>query len=141
MECVCSLIEEIPVTEEWHIVLELTDQVLANDSNAHTGWSDVLLSTCIHHTELAPVNWPRGEVGAHITDEDLVFGDLVEWEVVELKALDGLIVAIMEVRCAVGDLPLFSFRDPCITIWDVGGDLSDLVASALLGLLDGSLRP
>jgi hypothetical protein len=57
----------------------------------------------------------------------------------ELKALDCLVVAVVEVKGVSIDLPLFGFRVPCILIGNIGGNF--VHSCKLLGFLEGSLRP
>jgi hypothetical protein len=64
------------------------------------------LGTGVDDTVLAPVNGARAEVRRHITDNDLAFGNCFKWEIVELKALNSLIVTKVEIRSVVLNLPI-----------------------------------
>ena len=115
------------------------DEVIPDNSDADACWTDILLRASIHDSILRPVDGLAAEVGGHVRNEDLVLRDLVVWELVELKALDRLVVAVVEELGILADLPLVWLvysGVPCAFV------VGDLIGGAVLGcFLDGSLGP
>lgn len=54
------------------------------------------MSTSINHAVLRPVDGLRAEVGAHVANKNLVFGNGIVREFKELESLNSLVVAVVE---------------------------------------------
>lgn len=89
--------EDLPVAEKRRGWLLVTNEILTNDDDAHTGGPDVLLGAGVDHTVLLPVHFATAHVRTHIAHEDLVGWHLVKGEIVELNSVYGLIITVMEV--------------------------------------------
>ena len=54
----------------------LAKEVVLNDRDGETGWSNLVLSSSVHNTILGPVNGFRGDGSCHVAGKNLVFGHL-----------------------------------------------------------------
>lgn len=112
---------------------------LLKDHNGETGGANVLLSTDVDKIEFLPVNFAGSKVGAHVAHDELASRDNIPGELVELKALDSLILAEMEESCFLFDVPFAGILNSRVSgILVVGHFLS---IAEFLGFLNGSLRP
>lgn len=139
VERVGGLGEGLPVAQQGSVAAMAGDQVVSNDDEGESGGADVLLRASVDNAVLRPVDWLRAEVAGHVADEGLASGHLVVSELVELEALDGLVVTVVEELGLSVDIPVGWLGNRCVS---VGRVVSDLVSDAvLLRLFDGALRP
>ena len=104
VRCLC---ERCPVAQQWGVFPLLSDEVVPHDGDADASWADVLLGTSVHDAILGPVDLLGAEVRRHVAHERLSFWHFVEWELpVKLEALDGLVVAVVEVLGIWPDVPV-----------------------------------
>jgi len=97
------------------------------------------LRASIHDIILLPIDGLGAEVAGHVTDHELTFRHLFVGEVFELKALNSLIVAVVEILGFRIYLPLVRSSQVTVLGGLVVGDLCNL--AILLDFIDGGLRP
>ena len=139
MERVGSLGEGLPVAKQGSVAAVAGDQVVPDDDKGETSWADVLLRASVDNAVLRPVDRLRAEVAGHVGDEDLSSGHLVVSELVELEALDGLVVTVVEELGLGVDVPVGWLGNRCVSVGCVACDL--VSGAVLLRLFDGALRP
>ena len=139
VERVCSLRERVPVAKQGSVAAMAWNQVVPDNHEGQAGRADVLLRSGVNDAVLGPVDRLRAEVARHVADESLALGHLVVRELVELKALDGLVVTIVEELGLRVDVPVGWFGDRRVPVCGVVGDL--VGGAVLLGFLDSALRP
>ena len=115
------------------------DEVSPDDHDCDAGWAYVLLGASVDNAILGPVNRLGHEVARHVGDENLAFRHLVKWEVLELKALDGLVVTVVEVLCVGGHVPISRLGNGLVSVALVVGNF--VCVAVFLGLFDGALGP
>ena len=139
VERVGGLGEGLPVAQQGGVAAMAGNQVVSSDDEGESGWADILLRASVDNTVLRPVDWLRAEVAGHVADEGLAFGHLVMSELMELEALDSLVVTVVEELGLSVDVPVGWLGNRCVS---VGRVVCDLVSIAvLLRLFDGALRP
>ena len=139
VERVGGLGEGLPVAQQGGVAAMAGNQVVSSDDEGESGWADILLRASVDNTVLRPVDWLRAEVAGHVADEGLAFGHLVMSELMELEALDSLVVTVVEELGLSVDVPVGWLGNRCVS---VGRVVSDLISIAvLLRLFDGALRP
>jgi hypothetical protein len=140
VKCVRSLAKQGPVTSQRSIFFSSSlKHLVLNDYDADASRADILLSACINDVVFGPVDLLAAEVAAHVADNQLLLGNDVEWEVSELEALDGLIVAKVEIGSIWLDVPLFGRLDEGVLILDVVCNL--VRVAVLLRFFDGAFGP
>jgi len=92
-----------PVKSDWAEWLKWAfKEILTNDDNAHASSAEVLLGASKDAANFRPViNWLREEDGGHIDDK----WGLDVWKMLEFNALDGFVVAIVEVSGIIVAFP------------------------------------
>ena len=139
VERVGGLGEGLPVAQQGGVAAMAGNQVVSSDDEGESGWADILLRASVDNAVLRPVDWLRAEVAGHVADEGLAFGHLVMSELMELEALDSLVVTVVEELGLSVDVPVGWLGNRCVS---VGRVVSDLIGIAvLLRLFDGALRP
>jgi len=116
-----------------------SNKIVSYDDNSDTSGANVLLSTCVDDSVLAPVNGPSHEVGGHIADENLTLRHLVKREVVKLDTLNSLVVAVVEKLGISSDVPVFMSRNGCVSSALVVGYFVSI--AVFLSLRNGTFRP
>lgn len=139
MERVWSLGESLPVAQQRGVAAMARDEVVPRDHERQAGRTHVLLRAGVDHPILGPVDRLGAEVARHVADEGLSRGHLVVGELGELKALDRLIVAVVEELGLLVDVPVGRLGDGRVPIGLIVGHL--VGGAVLLCLLNGTLGP
>ena len=97
-----------PVAKDWNILLGVTEQVFSYDDDSATSRTQVFLSTGEDNSELVPSNWFGTNVGAEVSDDDLILWNHVPWErvLVKSEAVDCFVGAEVEEGGIWVDVPL-----------------------------------
>ena len=112
----------------------LPQQVLPDDDHRHAGGTHILLYARPDQAVLGDIAGTGEEHGGLIRHQDLALG-VGQMEIG--GAVDGLVLADIDVICVVGDVQIGAVRDVGEVLVRGGGD--DLHLTVLLGLLDGLL--
>lgn len=117
MESISGLTEKGPITSEWDVFdwLSLKHGIF-NNNDTNTCWTDILLGSCIHNIVFSPVDRFRTEIAGHINNEKLALWNYVEWEIVELKTLDSLVVTVMEKGRVLFYFPFRRIRNKSVLV-------------------------
>ena len=139
MERVRCLGEGLPIAEQWRITAVTWDQVISRNDKTQASRADILLCASVDDSILRQIDRLRAEVARHVTDKSLTRGYLVKGELCKLKALDCLVVAVVEEFGLLIDVPISWLSDRGETITRI---ICDLICRAIFfGLLDCTLRP
>jgi len=115
-------------------------QTCSHNRDADTCWAYILLSARINNIELLPINGLGAEVAGHVTDHELALWLFVMGELIELKSLNCLIVAVVEILCFLADFPLIWLSDIGVLVCSVARALCDRCAE-FLRFLDRCFTP
>lgn len=98
MEHVSGFAEQLVVTGKDNIFASRAiEESLLQDNNSETSGTNVLLGTDVHQVKLGPVDFATSKIRAHVTTDKLAFRDNFPREIVELKALNSLILTEMKI--------------------------------------------
>lgn len=137
MEGVRCLAEGLPVAEKGSIRAVAWDEIVSCNHKGEASGANIFLRARVDNTVLGPVDGLSAEIARHIADESLASRDLLEGELCELEALDGLVVTVMEKLGISIDVPVGWLGDGRVAVALI---VSNFVGCAvLLGLLDGAL--
>ena len=138
-----SICSPFPTQSIWSVFCLLAEQIFSNDQDGAAGGSYVLLCSCVHDTELFPVDWARSDIRTHITHNCHSFNQMVgEVAFVELEAVNCFVLAIMKIRRILVNFP-FRFRlDLCkLGLFSVSWDDWFLPIKHNFSLINTQLRP
>ncbi|EAT35241.1 AAEL012570-PA [Aedes aegypti] len=113
----------------------MSDKVFPNDDQSDSGRADVLLGATKDNAELLHVNWSGHDVGRHIHHQR---DPIRVRSGVELHALDGFVVTVVDVRSLRVQFPLLLIGNTCELVW-LGNNLVHL--SVFCGFLSRLGRP
>ena len=129
-----------PVHSDWAKFGWCLHHAVANNDDAATSWSYILLGTSVNNIMLGPVDWARAEVRGHIAHNNLSFWNLFKGERSEFNTDDCFVIAVVEVLSVFVDLPCFRIRNTCIFV-SVGISCTFGHVNVLFSFFDGTFGP
>ena len=139
MESIGSFSKNSPVTEQRSVFTLVANQIISHYSDTNTCRSHVLLCPSIDHSILGPVDRLTAEVRWHIADQCLTSRHPVMRKLGKFKALNRLVVTVMEILCVCIDIPFWGVSYSGIFWFLVICNLSR--ATVFFYLCNSSLRP
>ena len=118
-------------------VSNLAEDVLANDYESNTSWTNVLLCTTVDKSVLLNVNWTAHDVGTHIGNKHYVV-DFASVEVLaDFGTVNGVVGCDVEVICISRNVP--SLRNVAVSL--VFRRSNDFYITEELSFLSSLLSP